>query len=182
MARVGFFDLSSTSGAAFDAPDGQRPVLATYVGRVLVPGEFGPLFTGFRRWMIDLIVLHKPTHIGVEAPWIPSGNRKPSRFTAPDVMYMLISLAGIANQVADEAGLIFFKAEPSTIRKHFTGRGRWGSRTEAKRAVIRQCHMLGWRVRNDHEADAAAGWAWKKAELDPGFSYRTTPLFGRASA
>ena len=46
-----------------------------------------------------------------------------------------------------------------TVRKHFTGRARWGDRDEAKRAVIERCWMLGYFGRDcaDHDrADACA--------------------------
>jgi hypothetical protein len=48
-----------------------------------------------------------------------------------------------------------------TVRRHFTGRARWGERDEAKRAVVERCWMLGYFGRDcaDHNrADACAAF------------------------
>lgn len=50
----------------------------------------------------------------------------------------------------------------STVRKHFVGHGRMGSRAEVKAATVKRCHVLGYMPKEctDHNrADAIATWA-----------------------
>jgi len=51
----------------------------------------------------------------------------------------------------------------STVRKHFIGRGRMGTRDETKAAVVRRCHVLNLMPgdsADDNRADAIAVWDW----------------------
>ncbi len=56
-----------------------------------------------------------------------------------------------------------------TWRKHFIGVGRLSPhifptssarRKEGKRLAVARCRVLGWKVENDDEADAAGIWDW----------------------
>lgn len=72
----------------------------------------------------------------------------------------------------------------STIRKHFVGRGREGTRAETKAAVIARCHQLGLMPKDcfdDNRADSLAGHDFASATF-----FRKTPkalvLFGQQGA
>ena len=71
-----------------------------------------------------------------------------------------------------------------TVRKHFTGRARYGSRQEAKRAVIDRAHLLGLlpkTSKNDNAADAIAVWDWACATFARGRTARPLHLFGESA-
>lgn len=128
--------------------------------------EFGPIGTKFRRWLLDLIAVAQPDEIAFEAPWVASGNRKASHPTPTYIPRLLIGLAFLAEQIADEAGIPCTEADVSTVRKLFLGHGRPDN---AKAKVIRRCRDLGWRVQDDHQADAAAIWTYTKMDVDRSF-------------
>jgi hypothetical protein len=72
------------------------------------------------------------------------------------------------------------------VRKHFLGsrtfpKGKTG-RSEAKDRVLKMCHMLGFKVANDNESDAVAGWHYCCALHNPRLAVATTPLFGAVDA
>ena len=76
----------------------------------------------------------------------------------------------------------FDDAYPSTIRKHFIGKGNMRSE-EAKPAVFRKCVALGWVNPNvdtdlSHDrSDACAGWSWAEAKLAPKLAQPVDDLF-----
>jgi hypothetical protein len=55
---------------------------------------------------------------------------------------MAYGLHGIVEAMCHRFGLALAQAHPSTIRRHFIGIGRMGSRGETKGAVVRRCQML----------------------------------------
>ena len=99
------FDMSSTSGAAFDGADG-KPLFSTHKDRMPMDGDFGPMFGRKARWARDLIALQRPDRIGVEAPWIPiprSGDdsTETAKTAGPEVVFMLCGLVAVIMTVAD---------------------------------------------------------------------------------
>lgn len=175
--RVLALDLSTTSGAAFDGPSG-RPLFSTLKGSMPDDDDFGPLFAKFRAWLCDLIAVQRPDAIVIEAPWIPLGNT--GRPTSVPIVYMLVSLAGIAEECTKTHEIDCFKEAVDTVRKHFLGTAR--PKGDPKKAVMTRCRLLGWPIKNDHEADAAALWCLAKSVLDKTWSPNDTRLFERVSA
>lgn len=175
MTRVLALDIATTSGAAFDGPEGV-PAFSTHKGKVHTPGDFGAMATGFRGWINDLITVQTPDHLVFEAPWFASGPSSTSRFTSPDVVTILVGLAFLAEQIAHERAVPCSKVAVSTVRKHFLGSARV---EKPKQAVLERCRLLGWRPKNDHEGDAGALYSYAKSLLDPTWSPRSTPLYGR---
>ena len=175
--RVIALDLSTVSGAAFDGPRDGAPLFATCTGVKRTGDVFGPTYVQFRDWLVDLIVVHRPTHLVFEAPWAPTGARAPSRYTNVDVVMVLFGLAGIAEEVgARHLGAeAVWKVSVQTVRKHFLGHGR---PENPKAAVQHLCRLLGFQVKNEHEADACAIWSYGKSMLDKSFAGRDLPLVG----
>lgn len=71
----------------------------------------------------------------------------------------------------------------ATIRKHFIGKGRLGTRKETKDAVINRCHLLGLMPRDcddDNRADALAIHDWACATYGAhSASIQNFQLFGQ---
>jgi hypothetical protein len=178
MPIVLALDIAGRATGACVGGAGRKPAFST-LHQVLDDGlEFGRVGSNFRRWMVDMIMVHKPEHIAFEAPWMPMGDRnksgKRSGMTSTRIPRLLIGLAFLAEQIAYEFEIECSEAEPSTCRKHFVGHGR---PEDPKKAVGMRCALLGWNIHNDHEGDAGALWAYTQAMIDPYFSYQTTPLF-----
>jgi hypothetical protein len=168
--RVLAFDLSSTSAAAFDGVNG-RPQFSTLKGRMPEDDDFGPLFGKQAQWMRDLIAFQRPGVIAVESPWIPLGDRpkdedgkSKGRPTSIPIVLMLIGLWAVATTVANAHGIPCKRRQVSTVRKAFTGDGR-----SKKPDIERRCFLLNWSPGDNHQADAAALWAFEKMQADRSF-------------
>lgn len=72
------------------------------------------------------------------------------------------------------------EAPIQTWRAFVLGNGRMPKR-EAKTRAIQVCTTLGWKVRNDDEAEAACIWLWACAQEAPKLAPRI-PLFMRGAA
>lgn len=177
MPIVLALDIAGRATGACVGGAGRKPAFSTLAQQIDEGSDFGRVSTTFRRWMLDMISVHKPEHIAFEAPWLPMGNRgKEGRtgMTSTRIPRLLIGLAFLCEQIAYEFEIECSEAEPSTCRKHFVGHGR---PEDPKKLVGIMCARLGWYIHNDHEGDAAALWAYTQAMIDPKFSYQTTPLF-----
>lgn len=102
------------------------------------------------------------------------GNRKPDLVCkeAPLALQAFANLGNAATTVAVTFGLHaiieamcrrfaipFENVHVATIRKHFCGRGKWGTREQAKRATVQRCHLLKLMpmdCHDDNRADACA--------------------------
>lgn len=88
------------------------------------------------------------------------------RANSEDAVVMTYGLHGVTEAMAARFGIRVEQAHPSTIRKHFTGRGRFGSRDDTKRAVIERARLLKLipaDCSDDNRADAVAAWDWAAA-------------------
>lgn len=174
MAIVLALDIATASGAAWDGPTGAPQFTTFRLPSNYGPDDIGPRVRAFVNWMHGLAGLVKPSIIAVEAPLVVHSD---SLKTNVDTVRLLITLAGIAHYVADclSPRPRVIEKNVMSVKKHLTGSGR-----ADKAAVMAACRRLGWQIKSDHEADACALWALVKAENDPGFSYRTTPLSASA--
>lgn len=103
---------------------------------------------------------------------------------AEKTVRLTYGLHGVAEAMAIRFGIPWHEVHDATARKHFLGRGRLGSRSETKAAVIARCHLLGYfgtTITNEDRADACCVWDWACATLA-----RTAPrdlhLFGERAA
>lgn len=72
-----------------------------------------------------------------------------------------MGLHAIVEAMATRFGIPFENIHVATIRKHFTGRGKWGTREQAKRATVQRCHLLKLMpldCHDDNRADAIAAY------------------------
>jgi Holliday junction resolvasome RuvABC endonuclease subunit len=78
-------------------------------------------------------------------------------------MTLPVMLDGIVYACCKRIGIECQAVNRMKVLNHFTGKGRWGGRDEAKRAVIARCHALGLmqpKEKNDDMADAIAIFDW----------------------
>lgn len=162
-------DLATKCGVCLGKPHSKPEFFTETLG---VPGDHhGARFAQALRMMNRLIKEYNPTFIALEAPIGVHGGGSKKR---PEV---LMGLRGCVMGVAHMHHIKFDQFEVSTIRKHFIGHGRL-KRVEAKAATIKQCQLLGWKVRNDDEADAGALWDYACSLQSRSHSIAGTPLFG----
>jgi hypothetical protein len=80
---------------------------------------------------------------------------------AEHTVRMTSGLHAVAEAMCVRFGIPVEDIADSTVRRHFIGRGRMGTRAESKAAVIQRCHLLGYmpkECRDADRADALALW------------------------
>jgi Holliday junction resolvasome RuvABC endonuclease subunit len=91
-----------------------------------------------------------------------------ARSNSASSVAMTHKLHGIVEGMAVRFGVSVEEAHPATVRKHFIGRGRMGTREASKAAVIQRCRVLGF-IPHDcadaDRADAIALWDWAGAKF-----------------
>lgn len=161
MTVVLALDLASSTGVAWDAPGGGRPFCSTWRAPTAEAKDYGRRFDEYHCWLSEVIVTVRPGLLGFEAPLVRSD--RAARF--------LIGLASITEMTAAHHAVPCVEEHVATIKQFFGGSGR-----ATKDAMMGRCRQLGWAVRNDDEADAAALWTYLKSMSDPKFSFQVTPL------
>ena len=161
-------DIATSTGACWDGPEG-RPVFQTHT---CPPLGLGQKCKSFAAWLDELITVVQPGLVAVEAPLMRT--RGVQLRSSIDVDRLLITMAGIAQFVAACNGIATTEKNVQTVKKHLTGFAH-----ADKQAMVDRCRMIGWAVRNDHEADAAALWSLVKSERELGWAPQGTVLFGR---
>jgi hypothetical protein len=140
MTKLLALDLSGDIGwAMFQAPGPPRFGTLSWRGQGIlrIAGQFGD-------WLDDLYSIDPWDAMAWEAPWLQPGDKV-------DKMKILIGLPAICYRFAGSARHPMPHAEvmPKELKKRMTGR------QDAKKTdVIEACWDLGWKVKNDHEADA----------------------------
>ena len=133
-------DLSSNIGFALFAPGGP-PRFGTLAlegqGKAAICGKFGD-------WLEDFYSVDRFAACAWEAPFLKPGDKV-------DKIKILVGLVGVAFAFVGSARHPMPHAEigPKEVKRRMTGR------QDAEKAdVIAACWSIGWKVRNDHEADA----------------------------
>lgn len=174
MTRVLAIDCGTTSGAACDVGEEGRPAFFTWYGaRWSEPGRFGARLHNFDEWASDLISLNAPDVLAFEAPLMIGGPGGSTRVTNHDTVRLLYGLAAECERIAHRHSLRCIEVGIQSAKKHFVGTAR-----AEKRDVMFRAHQLGWGVRNEHEADAAAVWFATKATICKGWQI---PIMGRVA-
>lgn len=159
MAMVGL-DIATDTGLAVWYPksDLGRPLLST-LRMPSDPGEVARPMSKLRRALLDIHATDPITHLWFEAailpqPKVDEQTGRAVMRTSPQSVYKLSALCGIAELVAYDLKAHCRQVEQQRWRKHFTGRGT-GKSKDLKEAAKEAARLRGWKVANDHEADAA---------------------------
>ena len=117
----------------------------------------------------------KPDLVAVEAP-----------VGGPKTSHLLVGLWACVTGEIECAGVPVLKCDISSVRKHFLGKHLTTkhfphlqprlAKLEIKRSVMNRCTALGWSVKNDDAADAAAVWDYACATNHP--THHTTTIGG----
>lgn len=136
------------------------------VHRIAPPGtDIGPFLHAYRIWLEGMFATHRPAGLIFEAPIIP-------RKTTPITVRKLAGIAGIAQMVAHEHGLMWVReVSPTQVKLHICGDGTGG-----KAGVMRAIAERGWTFETDDVADALALW-----DLAGHIYYRERQLGQRAA-
>lgn len=156
------FDLGSTMGVAMgDAGAGGNVLPASR--SVKFQGHQGH---GLMRFLQTEFKREKPTLIFKEAPLTSEAMRAvgmsdKSRRTTIGVHYVLESFC-------EWYGVPWKEETNQTVRKHFIGVGKLGTREETNRAVIARAQLVGYMPRDVFDwdrANACAGWDYARAHF-----------------
>lgn len=167
--RVLALDLSTTTGVAFDTAD-NIPAFSTWELAPAAVEDYGTRYADLAYRLEAKIAEVRPHVVAFERPIIPQGRK-----FRLHVVRLLVGLAAVAETIAAQHRLRRVEIPVSTVKQHFGAR----SGSSDKSPITARCLQLGWKVRNDDEADAASIWSYVKCCEDPSFSYVSTPLFGR---
>jgi hypothetical protein len=172
IGDVLFLDLATQTGWAEGVPAGQP----RYGSIRLAPqgATTSEIFGGLIRFLGQRLQAFPPSLVVFEAPMTPANM---GGHTNIRTIRVLIGLVAVAEGVCNRMGVPVKEVTVGDVRQHFIGTRRLKS-AEAKRAVIKQCRMLGYDPSDDNAADALAGWHYATAILDPRTAHRSTPLFG----
>jgi hypothetical protein len=178
--RILTFDISRHCGWAHDRDGGGVPFSGVEhfpsIGGNKNDGyEYGDCGAAALEFFMGKINLVKPDLIGAEAPLPPQFYRNQPRDESS--AFNGIGLFYMCEAVAKWLAVPFEQANIAEWKKHFAGTSHGG-----KEPVKARCRQLGWKYRDDNEADALGLFSYFKSIHEPGFGYTTTPLFGRVSA
>ena len=98
----------------------------------------------FSNWLDERYMVDPWDAIAWEAPFLKPGDKV-------DKIKILIGLVGIAFAFAGSRRhpMRYLEVQPKEVKKRMTGR-----QDADKADVIAACWSVGWKVKNDHEADA----------------------------
>ncbi len=159
--RVLGLDIATCSGFAVDPPDGgDKPLTGTFRAEHF-GDELGRAFVAFEEWLEGMLRLHRPDCLAFEAPLVIGGTGGSTRQTTHQTVRKLFGLATIAELVGTRGRIAVFECHIQSVRKHFVGSGR-----ADKREILHRCRVLGWQVKDDNAADAAAIWDYARSILN----------------
>lgn len=180
MTELLCLDLATTTGWARGCVGDRAPTC----GSVNFAGTKGDasdnaIFGNALRIVWHLLDEPQPQIIFLEAMLPPAAMRGR---TSRAVRDRLAGLHGIVRACAFRRGIYRVElASVGDVRAHFIG-DRKLARYPAKQEVTRTCQRLGWPVKDDNQADAAALWSFACGLIDPASALRVSPLFARGVA
>ena len=152
-------DLSINTGYAIGRP-GAHP----RSGSVRLKRRDEPEQIAWRNlgcWLRDQFAFEPPNFVVYEAALDPAAMRELGN-SGRTITLQWGHVAAV-EAICGPLGIRTQAVNVQTVRKHFTGRARWGERDEAKRAVIARCHTLSLMprdCRDNNRADAIAVHDW----------------------
>ena len=172
MKTVLALDLASVTGWAFGAP-GDRPKYGSQ-RFASIGASHEAIFWAAFRWMSNACEDFDPDVVVWEAPLATIFKRGSTNAATTTLLYGLPAIVGMCAYRRNIFDIR--KAETRDVRLHFIGSNP--KRVKAKPLVMRQCHVMGWPVTDDNQADALATWHYMCSLLEPSIAVRPLPLFG----
>lgn len=166
--RIATLDIATKTGFVHGVP-GSQPRYDSW--RLKKPSDHYDVVGGeMGRKLRDLCFLkdERPDLIVFEAPIPPYQSQGSGERESPiqrSIASILIPqrAVGALQAIATCYGIEVIPANMQTVRKHFTGKARWGSSEATKAAVIARCVTLGYvpaGFKDDNICDALALWDW----------------------
>ncbi len=155
--RVLALDIATRLGfAVFEGRDDGSPRFGTYVlPKVLDKDDIGTRTLALRRWLRDQISVVRPDVVAFEAPWVPREGGTGATFIDGSVVRLLVSLAGEAETTAKECGVArIMEVSSASAKVALAGTARLGK--DRKKLMVIAGTRRGWRISDDHQADAGA--------------------------
>lgn len=152
--RVLALDIATKLGfAVFEGQDDPCPRFGTFVlPKVFDRDDIGTRTLALRRWLRDQIAVLKPAVVAFEAPWVPRAGAGGNMVIDPSIVRLLVSLAGEAETTAKECGVRVLEVASVSAKIALAGTARLGK--DRKRLMVIAATRRGWRVSDDHQADA----------------------------
>lgn len=139
-------DLATHVGYATSPPH-DEPCFGTEV----LPStgkDVGPFIAAYDVWLRRMLLEQKPALVIYEQPSIFAK-------TTPDTVIKLNGLATHTEWLCFRSGVVVRSANPSQLKKFFTGNGK-----AKKPDMVAAARRRGWKVTDDNQADACAVRAW----------------------
>lgn len=150
MPNLLALDLSGKTGFAV-MMRGRPPIFGTFPVPWEPVGQYARRYSALRAWLVDMDQVHQLDGIAFEAPI-----KKPT-----DTMHVIRLLTGYAVVVEEFAGTIqripgrkafdICEVSVQTVKKALTG-----DAYADKKMMIAAASRRGWKVADDHQADAGA--------------------------
>lgn len=143
-------DLGTKTGVARGAPGCAASEVCFETWHMPAGGadDVGAFMSAFMQHMKD--ALTGVSLVIFEAPYIATGKGKSFR---PNVIRRLYGMPAVVEGFAYKRAVECFEVAITTLKKEFAGKGN-----AEKPDMILAAHRRGFRVNNEHEADAAACW------------------------
>ncbi len=167
-------DLGTSTGVALGFANEIKPKLMTWNLREAGKGRpvrflflFHQLERLFAENRIDVLAVEQPMEIAVAY-----------RVGATEeVIQFLRGAFGVVELQAARAGIEDIRAfDVNDARRHLLGRGRI-PKGEGKQYVMKALGTLGIRAQNNNESDAACGFLYVSALVNPRLAHLSSPLF-----
>jgi Holliday junction resolvasome RuvABC endonuclease subunit len=166
-------DTGTITGVTAESADGRPEFHTLQLKTSYDEDDHGYRYMQLDQRLSDLITIYRPTVLAYEEPIIPRVQKgRMNVVTTAATLKFLIGIAAVIDLIGKRHGLDVIEVNIATWKAHFASNGH-----ASKADVMRRCQLLGWDIRNEHEADSAGVWAYVKAVMDPKFSYQATPMF-----
>ncbi len=142
-------DLGTTTGYAYGPPSAV-PISGSWK----FSGAHARRFFDLRQKLIPILTREHMKFVAVEDSLTLGGHIR-NRNSAKSVA-LTYGFHAIASEAAEYCGLPKKGERADTIRLHFTGKAKWGSGDDAKRAVLRRCIDLGYVPKDCVDTDQTA--------------------------
>lgn len=157
-------DLATHTGFALGCP-GDVPVSGAVA--LKRPNEDRSVaFGNLVAWLHERFTVDPPALVVKEQPLALQAFAKLGNSEA--LVRLTYGLHAVTEALCQRFGIRCEEVSDATVRRHFIGKGRLGSRTETKGAVIQRCRLLNLvpaDCQDDNRCDALAVHDWACAHL-----------------